>query len=43
MIDAAGRTVPMDELMLRRLKKKRLALRDKIARLESTLIPDDRA
>ena len=43
MIDAASRTTPMDELILRRLKKKRLALRDKIARLESALIPDDRA
>lgn len=43
MIDVAGRSTPMDELVLRRLKKKRLALRDKIARLESSLIPDDRA
>ena len=43
MIDAASLTIPMDQLVLRRLKKKRLALRDKIARLESALIPDDRA
>ena len=43
MIDAASQTMPMDQLVLRRLKKKRLALRDKIARLESALIPDDRA
>lgn len=43
MIDAAAQTAPMNELVLRRLKKKRLALRDKIARLESLLIPNDRA
>jgi hypothetical protein len=28
---------PVDELMLRRLKKRRLALRDQIARLDSAL------
>jgi hypothetical protein len=28
---------PVDELLLRRLKKRRLALRDEIARLESEL------
>ena len=43
MIDTAGHFTPMDELVLRRLKKKRLALRDKIAKLESALIPDGRA
>lgn len=43
MIDAAVCTSPLDELVVRRLKKKRLALRDKIARLESALIPDDQA
>lgn len=43
MIDAASLAKPMDELVLRRLKKKRLALRDKIAQLESALITDDRA
>lgn len=43
MIDAAAHRLPSDELVLRRLKKKRLALRDKIARLESTLIPDGQA
>lgn len=40
MIDAAAQSKPLDELVMRRLKKKRLALRDKIARLESSLIPD---
>jgi hypothetical protein len=29
--------VPVDELLLRRLKKRRLALRDEIARLDSAL------
>lgn len=43
MIDAASLVLPMDEIVMRRLKKKRLALRDKIARLESALIPDGRA
>lgn len=32
-----------DELMLRRLKKRRLALRDEIARLELALDPDEPA
>ena len=30
----------MDELQLRRLKKRKLFLKDQIARLESRLIPD---
>jgi hypothetical protein len=30
----------VDELQLRRLKKRKLALKDQIARLESELIPD---
>jgi hypothetical protein len=34
MIDRLAEQTPMDELMLRRLKKRRLALRDQIARLE---------
>jgi hypothetical protein len=33
-IDSAGREAPLDELALRRLKKRRLLLRDQIARLE---------
>jgi len=35
--------VPVDELMMRRLKKKRLALRDEIARLERELDPNEPA
>ena len=34
LIDRAGIDAPVDELMIRRLKKRRLALRDEIARLE---------
>ncbi len=34
MIDRLADTSPLDELMLRRLKKRRLALRDQISRLE---------
>ena len=33
-IDRLGQEIPADELMLRRLKKRRLALRDLIVRLE---------
>jgi hypothetical protein len=34
---------PLDELMLQRLKKRRLALRDKISRLEISLDPKEPA
>jgi hypothetical protein len=34
MIDRLAEQTPVDELMMRRLKKRRLALRDQIARLE---------
>jgi hypothetical protein len=34
MIDRLAEASPLDELLLRRLKKRRLALRDQIARLE---------
>ena len=43
LIDIAGREMPVDELMIRRLKKKRLAMRDEIARLQSKLQPDEPA
>jgi hypothetical protein len=32
---------PIDQLQLRRLKKRKLLLKDEISRLESRLIPDD--
>jgi hypothetical protein len=34
---------PLDELLLRRLKKRRLALRDQMARLQSLLAPKEPA
>ena len=43
LIDSASQQVPQDELMLRRLKKRRLALRDQIARLEVMLAPQEPA
>lgn len=35
-----GRAIGRDELQLTRLKKRKLLLKDNIARLESKLIPD---
>ena len=43
LIDGIVHRVPIDELMLRRLKKRRLALRDMIARLERMLDPTEPA
>ena len=43
LIDGASVQAPQDELMLRRLKKRRLALRDQIARLEMLLEPQEPA
>jgi hypothetical protein len=43
LIDRASLEVPMDELMMRRLKKRRLALRDQLARLELALGPQEPA
>jgi hypothetical protein len=43
MIDRASQESPIDELMMRRLKKRRLALRDQIARLELVLDPKEPA
>lgn len=43
MIDRASDATPLDELLMRRLKKRRLALRDEIARIERTLTPDEPA
>jgi len=39
LIDRAAEQSPIDELALRRLKKRRLLLRDQIARLESEIDP----
>ncbi|GAB3760294.1 hypothetical protein GCM10028796_08650 [Ramlibacter monticola] len=43
LIDGAAIQQPVDELMIRRLKKRRLALRDQIARLELVLDPKEPA
>lgn len=43
LIDRAAEQVPQDELVLRRLKKRRLLLRDQIARLEAEVDPPEPA
>ena len=43
LIDHAIAEVPEDELALQRLKKRRLLLRDQIARLESQIEPPEPA
>jgi hypothetical protein len=43
LIDRNALVLPTDELSLRRLKKRRLLLRDQIARLESQLDPPEPA
>ncbi len=40
MIDRLVQDADVDELALKRMKKRRLRLKDMIARLESRLIPD---
>jgi hypothetical protein len=42
-IDRLGEVVPQDELLMRRLKKRRLALRDQIARVERSVEPQEPA
>lgn len=42
-IDRMSHASELDELTMRRLKKRRLALRDEIARLEHELTPDEPA
>jgi len=43
LLDRSSQAPGPDELMLRRLKKRRLALRDEISRLERELTPDEPA
>jgi hypothetical protein len=43
LIDKASQEQPVDELMMRRLKKRRLLLRDLIAKLELDLDPKEPA
>lgn len=40
LIDGMAHTVPVDFLQIQRLKKRKLAVRDTILRLESLLLPD---
>ena len=40
IIDQLVDKVPVDLLQLQRLKKRKLALRDQISRIESMLLPD---
>lgn len=42
-IERLAQDVGMDQLQLRRLKKRKLAIKDIIAKLESMLIPDQPA
>ena len=43
LIDRIAQESPVDELMIRRLKKRRLGLRDQISRLELALDPKEPA
>lgn len=43
LVDLAVHALPVDELLLRRLKKRRLYLRDQIAQLEADLDPPEPA
>ncbi len=43
LLDRSALVTPVDELMVRRLKKRRLALRDEIARIERALSPNEPA
>lgn len=43
LIDTAAHAAQLDELLLRRLKKRRLQLRDEIARIELALDPKEPA
>ncbi|NRF68615.1 YdcH family protein [Aquincola sp. S2] len=43
LIDRAAEQTPVDELSLRRMKKRRLALRDMISRLECEVDPPEPA
>lgn len=43
LIDRTSQAGELDELFVRRLKKRRLLLRDEVARLERELTPDEPA
>ncbi|MES2687089.1 MAG: DUF465 domain-containing protein [Pseudomonadota bacterium] len=43
LVDITSHAIPINELMLRRLKKRRLLLRDQIVQLEMSLDPPEPA
>ena len=43
LIDRAALVSPIDELLSRRLKKRRLALKDEMGRVQRSLIPNEPA
>ncbi len=43
LVDMTAHAIPIDELMLRRLKKRRLLLRDQISQLELSFDPPEPA
>ena len=43
LVDITSHAIPINELMLRRLKKRRLLLRDQIAQIEMSLDPPEPA
>ncbi len=43
LIDRASQLSPIDELAMRRMKKRRLALRDEMQRIRGQLLPDGSA
>lgn len=43
LVDMTAHASPVNELLLRRLKKRRLQLRDQISKLESSLEPPEPA
>ena len=40
VIERIGAMLPFDQLQLQRLKKRKLQIKDQIARIESQLLPD---
>ena len=40
VIDQLGEVLPFDQLKLQRLKKRKLVLKDEIAKLRSQILPD---
>ena len=40
VIEKLGKDLPFDQLKLRRLKKRRLALKDEMTKLRSRILPD---